>query len=422
MTSLLLIDAPGGPQPGDLVRSLRPFGQVRTVTVAWGSARTQAARLEHLRTLGPAEVVERPDQVIDAGLRWAEDTGGVVALSEIVSFYAGVLANLIGVPSNPPAALHAARHKDVQRARLDRRGVPSPRARLLTDGDAPAAADGLRFPVILKPATGVGSLCVYRAGDAAKLTAAYEEALRRYHADPRPNGARPIFLIEEEIAGVRWHRDSRFGHQVSVESLVHESTVHHLGITDKLPLVAPFRESGHVSPSTLDTVSSERVRRVAEEAIHALGITTGAVHTELMLTAEGPVVIEVNARLGGGVYELLKFTRGYDIVAAIASIALGKPPELPSEPSGYAAFVKPQPAEGRFRVHGVDAQAATAALAAAEWGVLDKEPGALLDSASGTNANLARFLAHADSAEELFAKIESIDRGLRRAITLEPVR
>jgi biotin carboxylase len=387
--------------------------------VPWGSTRMREQRRAHLRRLGPVEVVERPDQVVDVGLRFASETEAVVALSEIVSFYAGILANLLGVPANPPQALLATRHKDVQRELLERHGVPSPRARVLRDGDILAAAFGLIYPLILKPATGVGSLCVFRARDAEELATAYAQAIDRYKGDPRPNGTGPVFLVEEEITGRRWHPDARFGHQVSVESLVDKGVVHHLGTTDKFPIVSPFRESGHVSPSLLDPGQSSHAQRVAGDAIRALGNNTGAVHTELMLTADGPVVIEVNARLGGGVYELLKFTRDYDIVQAIVAVARGVAPQLPGPPSAYAAFVKPQPPEGTFRVTDIDAEGVASALALAEWGVLDKEPGSLVDSANGTNANLARFIARDKSSDGLFAKIDEIDRVLRRAVSLE---
>jgi biotin carboxylase len=421
---ILLIDAPGGPQPEALADILMPFRPVRIISVPWGSAELRAARLTALSRLGPVELVDRPDQVVEAGLASAalHDFGGVVALSEIVSFYAGLLANLLGLPGNPPAALLAVRHKNHQRRLLAQGDVPSATARTVNSEADLVDCTDLRFPVILKPSTGVGSLCVFRVADPAELNRAYADALRRYRADPRPNGSAPVFLVEEEIHGTNWHGDPQFGNQVSVESLVHRGVVHHLGVTDKLPLAPPFREFGHVTPSLLTDERIRRVEDVAGDAIRVLGLTTGAVHTELMLTADGPVVLEVNGRLGGGVYELMRFSRGYDVVRAIVDTACGRDPILPDEPSRYAAFVKPQTSEGVFRVAAIDKASMNQAMEGAEWGVLDKTEGAILDSENGTNSNLARFVVTAADQKELFEKIDTVEGGIRSAVTLESAR
>jgi biotin carboxylase len=418
---ILLIDAPGGPQPDELAKSMAPCGAVRIISVRWGTPETQARRLAALRRLGPVEVADRPDQVVEMGLAVASGIRGVVALSEIVSFYAGLLARLLNLPSNPPGALLAVRHKHHQRRLLQSAGVPSPAWRAVAAAGDLRTCGALRFPVILKPSTGVGSLCVFKAEDADELARCYPEALRRYREDPRPNGSPPLFLVEEEIPGTTWQEDRRFGNQVSVESLVHGRTVHHLGVIGKLPLARPFREVGHVTPSRLSGEQVRRIEDVSADAIRALGLTTGAVHTELMLTAEGPVVLEVNGRLGGGVYELMKFSRGYDIVPDIVRVACGQKPRLPGAVVRYAAFVKPQPAEGVFAVKGIDKARFQEAMSTAEWGVLDKAEGAVLDSRNGTNSNMARFIVTAPDPEELFRKIDAVDSGVRASVRLDNI-
>lgn len=418
---ILLVDAPGGPQPEELAEILAGFAPVRTIMVPWGGSALRERRLRALSRLGPVELVARPDQVIEAGLASAATHGcrAVLALSEIVSFYAGLLADLLGLPGNPPQSLMAVRSKARQRDLLARAGVPSPAVRQIAGPEDLDACSALRFPVILKPSTGVGSLCVCRVDRPADLPAAYSEAIRRYDADPRPNGAVPLFLAEEEIQGANWHKDPRFGNQVSVESVLHEGESHHLGVTDKLPLAPPFREVGHVTPTSLADADAGRIEDVAGSAIRALGLTTGLVHTELMLTQHGPVVLEVNGRLGGGVYELMWYSRSYDVVSAAVATACGQAPALPGAAARYTAFVKPQPAEGRRRVAAVDEAAFREAMRPAQWGVLDKTPGAVLDSENGTNGNLARFLTTAGSLGALFENIDAIDAAVRAAVTVE---
>ena len=104
---LLLIDAFGGPQAEELAVSLADVGVLRTITL-WKPGGNDR-RIHALRRLGPVDTVARPDHVIEAGLGLAVDheVRGVVSYSEDVSFYAGVLANLLGVPANPADALIA---------------------------------------------------------------------------------------------------------------------------------------------------------------------------------------------------------------------------------------------------------------------------------------------------------------------------
>ena len=44
--------------------------------------------------------------------------------------------------------------------------------------------------------------------------------------------------------------------------------------------------------------------------IEALGVSTGCLHTEVKFTPDGPEIIEVNGRVGGGVPEMLERAAG----------------------------------------------------------------------------------------------------------------
>jgi biotin carboxylase len=425
----LFVDAPGGPLPtdllpGELIESLKACGPLQIISASLGSSHVDAHRLEALGNLGSVHLVNRPDQIIEAGLAAAavRRCGAVLALNEVVNFYAGLLANLLDLPANPPEALLAVRHKNHQRKLLAEACIPCPAGQTVRAAEDLAACAKLKFPVILKPSTGVGSLCVFRAANPRELAHVYTRALHRYETDPRPNGALPVFLVEEELAGTNWHRDPRFGCRVSVESLVHEGVIHHLGVTDKLPLASPFREVGNIMPSQLGADDIRRTEAAAADAIRAIGLTTGAVHTELMLTVDGPVVIEVNGRIGGAVYELMKLTRGYDTVLAIADTARGRMPSLPGAAAKYAAFARAQPPQGRFAVTAIDKTAFKQAMALAEWGHLDKTEGAVIDSESGTNTNLARFIVSAGTPVELFEKIGRVTSAVTDCVKLEMSR
>ena len=73
----------------------------------------------------------------------------------------------------------------------------------------------------------------------------------------------------------------------------------------RFPLAEPFRETGDFMPHPLETEEAETVVAVAIAAAEALGVRSGALHTEIKLTPDGPRIIEVNGRIGGGAIDAL---------------------------------------------------------------------------------------------------------------------
>ena len=124
---------------------------------------------------------------------------------------------------------------------------------------------------------------------------------------------------------------------VSVESVVEDGRVEHAAISARTPFRWPFRETGYCTPTALSPDLQTDVLQVAGDAARALGVTRSCLHTEIKLTDEGPVIIEVNGRPGGGMSEMLE--------RASAASASSKPPcgLQSATPSGSRA---------RLRVHG----------------------------------------------------------------------
>ncbi|UXY28485.1 ATP-grasp domain-containing protein [Streptomyces sp. HUAS TT20] len=423
---LVLVDAPGGPQVADIVNSLAGLATCTVVSLRWGSPAEHARRVDGLRALGPVDIIERADQVVDALLAVAaggRPIDGVLAFSEIVSYHAAVAAAALRLPANSPQATIRLRRKDLQRQALSAAGVPCPEFAVVTDEDElEAASSRLAFPVVLKPAIGVGSLCVTRAEDRYQLAEAFARASRQYRDDPRVNGASPVFVVEEVIQGDNWHADERMGTRVSVESLLDADEIHHLAVTDKLPLAPPFREVGDVMPSGLPEQRRAEILDVTTRALRALGATSGATHTELMLTSDGPVIIEVNGRIGGGVFELLRTAAAYDMARQQARIALGERLEELPLFSGYAAFVTPQPPSGDYEILSVGGREEIAAVPGVVEVIQTKSAGAVLAKEAGTNAHTFRVLAAGREPDEFFTQLKAIEDSIQLELGPAPSR
>ncbi len=198
-------------------------------------------------------------------------------------------------------------------------------------------------------------------------------------------------FIAEEYLGDRIPRDRQeIADYVSVESIVQEGRPVPLAITGKFPLVEPFRESGNFMPHTLGADEASEVLALSTDAALALGVWCGALHTEIKFTADGPRVIEVNGRIGGGgIDSIYTRTHGHSLTELAAEAALGRSvdlvPEAPRQESGpfsYEFFV--QPPMGAHRLRSIAGSERLLGVAGASTVVLNKSPGDALDWQQGS--------------------------------------
>lgn len=199
---------------------------------------------------------------------------------------AAVCADM-GLPGPDPETADAATNKRLMRLALRTAGVPCPWSRHVSDlEEARRVVAILATDTVFKPALSYGGRGITRvaAGSSPDLI---EEAYLRALNETRADGV----MLEEFVDGPEF----------SVESLTHDGQTHVIVVSDKLTSGAPYYvELGHNQPSRWPETDVESLRRAAMDAVSALSIDQAAEHTELRLTAQGPVIMEGAARLGGG--------------------------------------------------------------------------------------------------------------------------
>ena len=90
------------------------------------------------------------------------------------------------------------------------------------------------------------------------------------------------------------------GRKILVQSISYNGKVNIIAITDKITTGAPhFVEMAHSQPSKLNESTKREIESLAVSAIKAIGINNGPAHTEIIVTSEGPKIVEIGARLGG---------------------------------------------------------------------------------------------------------------------------
>jgi biotin carboxylase len=187
-----------------------------------------------------------------------------------------------------------------QRERLAEAGVPQPRWQLVSE-----AQPGLSVPSVVKAPDRQGQkgLALVRSED--KLPAAIARAIEE---------SRSGFAIVEELVD---------GPEVTVNAFSVRGEFHPLTVTDRLTAEPPaFGVAlAHVWPSEAGGKAAE----VARAAVEALGIQDGPTYTQLRIGPEGPQVIEIAARLGGGHdAELAEAALGVDLNGLALQAALGE--------------------------------------------------------------------------------------------------
>src|SRR5262249_45902407 len=102
---------------------------------------------------------------------------------------------------------------------------------------------------------------------------------------------------------------------------------------------------------------ANRIVSEVRKGVAALGLNIGPVHTELRLTGQGPVLLEIGARAIGGVCGRAHTYRlGFDYQELVLKASLGWPMNVTLEsqtPSGVMMI--PPPRRGRLEaVEGID--------------------------------------------------------------------
>lgn len=171
----------------------------------------------------------------------------------------------------------------------------------------------ITYPCISKPTDNSGSRGVVLIENELEL----ENAVRY----SRNNGRKGGVIIEEYLTG----------QEVSVEIMAIDGYVNVLQVTDKITTGAPhFVEMGHTQPSRLPSKDVEAIKDLAKRAVKSVGINDGPAHVEIMLTNNGPRMIELGARMGGDCIttHLVPLSTGVDMVEATMRVSLGEKPDV----------------------------------------------------------------------------------------------
>ncbi|MFC6091706.1 argininosuccinate lyase [Saccharothrix lopnurensis] len=237
-------------------------------------------------------------------LRDLPDLAGLISSTDTWALPGAELAHRLGLPGPAPAAVRVLRDKAAVRARLHTHG--------LSRGGPLDPATAQDFPLVVKDSAGTSSRAVWLCRTPAERDAALRDAADtplkgRLTAEPYFEG--PLYSAET----ITWRGETRL-----------------FGVLSRVLSPEPARrEEASAFPVAFPDADLAALDDWIGHVLKAAGHESGFAHTEFVLTADGPEVVEINARIGGAlVGEALCRALGTNAYDAMVQVALGQRPDL----------------------------------------------------------------------------------------------
>jgi len=244
-------------------------------------------------------------------------------------------AEKLGLPGIPYEAALNASDKSKMRERFKKANLPSPDFITITTDDLKefmlieksgkknidhfsllSANCSLSFPLVIKPVDNMGSRGCRRINNTDEFYEAAKNAI---------NFSRSGRAIVESYMD---------GPEFSVDAIVYKEEITICGLADRHIFFPPyFIEMGHTMPTIIEKEKQEAILNTFRSGIRALGIAgknnIGAAKGDIKLTANGPMIGEIAARLSGGYMSgwTYPYSSGALPIKAAIQIAMGKAPE-----------------------------------------------------------------------------------------------
>lgn len=210
---------------------------------------------------------------------------GIVNATEFAVIVAAYVTEKLGLPGMKLETAKMVKDKYLVRKVLNQKGIKSiPQFFEIKDIiELEKIKDDISFPVIIKPAMGLGSLFVYKIEN-------YEQ-LKDKCLNVLENSFNKKALIETYIQGKEY----------GAESFVYQDEIHVLAIMEKLMTNTQYCvELGHNTPPDISSELKANIENEVKKIIRALDLTYGPVNMDIIINEEGKVyIVDIGARMGG---------------------------------------------------------------------------------------------------------------------------
>ena len=238
---------------------------------------------------------------------------GVIAIASDVPYTVAYVANTLGLPGLSLETAMFSSDKLKMKDKFKEMNIPIPlywEVHTLEELKEIVKTHG--FPLIIKPVDSRGARGVLLLTKQDILEWAFEHSIKQSPSSK--------VIVEEYIDGP----------QISTEAIIIDGVGYTVGFSDRnyelLNTFSPYIiENGGDMPSSLSKRDQDEVAKTAINAGLALGIVNGIVKGDMVLSKDGPKVIEVATRLSGGWFstDQIPLSTGVDLIKAAINQSLG---------------------------------------------------------------------------------------------------
>lgn len=301
-----------------------------------------------------------------------------------------------GLRSTSPDAIEISLNKKLQRELFMKSHLPSPRFSTARNMDE--AKDAIKYvgiPAIIKPVDNSGSRGVGILENEGDLQDIFEKTMSFSEVKE--------VIIEEIIEGV----------ECTVEGITIDGKHHILGISDKYKPDGHFRVATELCyPARLPEGTIMEIKYLMGKAYTAMGIDYAPTHSEVIVSKNGPVIIEVACR-GGGFYvftDVIEAVSGVDIVSVWIKTCLGKSPRFNRvlQRGVVLRFFAPSPG----RLIGIKVEEKVNKIDGVTYGFFVK-PGEIVPELASDGSRTGFIIARGDDSSDAIKKADFISNNIQ---------
>lgn len=261
-----------------------------------------------------AKVIDVKD--VAANLRWAKEAGinGVISYASDITLPTVLeIKETLGLSGLSRIPVEISLDKSRQRRLFKKAGLPQPDFEVVDNGnDLKEAVKRIGFPVVIKPVDNSGSRGVVSVNSEEELSSAYLTALE--------NSRKKLVIVEEFMEGT----------ELTIEGFSVKGSHHILAISDKLKPAGSYRVATRLAyPAAITSWQEKQIMEIMYAAYNAAEVDNTPTHSEIIITSDGPKIVEIGCR-GGGFYvftRVVEAVSGYDIVGNWTRLCAGDPVE-----------------------------------------------------------------------------------------------
>lgn len=252
----------------------------------------------------------------EGNLKWAKEAGinGVISYASDVTLPT-VLAirEELGLPGLSRIPMEISLDKSRQRKLFKKAALPQPDFEIVdNEKDFKEAVKRICLPLVVKPVDNSGSRGVTFVNREEQLSSACLTASE--------NSKKKQVIVEGFIEGT----------ELTVEGFSVKGSHYILAISDKFKPEGSYRVATRLSyPAAISHEQEQEVIDLMRAAYDAAEVDNTPTHSEVILTHEGPKIVEIGCR-GGGFYvftRVVEAVSGYDVVGNWTRLCAGDPLE-----------------------------------------------------------------------------------------------